>query len=116
MTIDQLQAAVARSLNSAIDIPLVAEGSEQLFFEALVRQVWERLPESVKRSVVSVALFIEADQLVAVELQLFTALKPLLKTLLWWRSDSEQVTQQVCSELMVLSRAGEQAGMSAKPV
>lgn len=106
MTNIELRDYVADKLNQAIDLPLISEDLEAIFFQRMVELLWRHIPKLAKDAITSGAQLVDAGDLSQVTAAIQSALLPRIKELLWWRSDSEEIAGKVANTFLDIAKTG----------
>lgn len=106
MTNTELRDYVADKLNKAIDLPLISEDLEAIFFQRMVELLWRHVPKLAKDAITSGAQLVDAGDLSQVTSAIQSALLPRIKELLWWRSDSEEIAGTVAKTFLDIAKEG----------
>jgi hypothetical protein len=103
MDLDELRVKLAATLNANIDIPLIDEKWEQVFFERLIDRVWPMIPQQVKWSIGSISSVIEPAYIDAITQSVRLSILPIISGLFWWRDDHLKITDTITNHLMAMT-------------
>ena len=103
MTLDKLRVTLATTLNKNIDIPLIDEKWEQVFFERLIDRIWPMVPQQVKWAIQTAGSVIEPAYVEAITQSLRLSILPVISSLFWWRDDHLKIADTITAHLMAMT-------------
>ena len=106
MDLDALRIKLAKTLNENIDIPLINEEWEQIFFERLIDRIWPMIPIQVKWAITSASQFVEPAYFDAIAQSVRLSILPVISNLFWWRDDHLTITDAITNNLMAMTGDG----------
>ena len=102
MDLRELQVTIAQALNKAVDIPIVPEEYEQLFFEKMLEAIWNQLPTTITGAIAKISGPINAEVLQPISDKLMRIISNYVTQILEWHPKQKEIANQIHGTIMGL--------------
>lgn len=95
MDLRELQVTIAQALNKAVDIPIVSEEYEQLFFEKMLEAIWNQLPTTITGAIAKISGPINNEVLQPISDKLMRIISNYVSQILRWHPKQNEIATRI---------------------